>query len=61
MSKITQEDHDKALEMLRQGMSLRNIAVTADERCMYTSWKSEKPPKSRLRLRIVWMMIRIAT
>lgn len=27
MSKITQEDHDKALEMLRQGMSLRNIAA----------------------------------
>ena len=26
MSKITQEDHDKALEMLRQGMSVRDIA-----------------------------------
>ena len=26
MSKITQEDHDKALEMLRQGMSVKTIA-----------------------------------
>ncbi len=27
MSKITQEDRDKVLDMLRQGMSLRNIAA----------------------------------
>ena len=27
MSKITQEDHDKALKMLRQGMTVRDIAA----------------------------------
>lgn len=27
MSKITQEDHDKALKMLQQGMTVRDIAA----------------------------------